>query len=82
MCNIDESSTHVLHVYNVCITHVPATHVIHMYFYICDTLKIPQLKVITSIVWQNLNIYIFKFIYCLIKSRHNTGIISNLFNNR
>ncbi len=29
-------ATHVIHVYYMCITHVSATNVLHMYFYTCN----------------------------------------------
>ncbi len=32
-------TTPVLYVYNMCITHVSVTHVIHQYFYTCNTSK-------------------------------------------
>ncbi len=40
MCNIGVYSTHVLHVQNICITYVSATHVIHLYLYTYNTPKI------------------------------------------
>ncbi len=35
--------TYVLHVYNMCITHVTATYGIQLYFYMCNTYKTPQM---------------------------------------
>ncbi len=37
MCDTGVYATSVLHVLNMCIIHVSASHVIHLYFYTCNT---------------------------------------------
>ncbi len=43
MCNTGVYPTHVLHVLNMYITHVSATHLMHLYFVKCNTPKTPQM---------------------------------------
>ncbi len=39
MCNKCVYLTQILNLYNMCVAHVTATHVIHLYFYTCNTPK-------------------------------------------